>query len=118
MPKFNLKKTLPEAGGIIAGNFIGKKVATMLPATLPSFAAPAVNTVVGIMLLGNKNAMLRGAGAGLIASGGDGLLAAAGINGYDYSPLPAPNFVEPMNGPGGPSPLNGIDNPMSTPDEL
>ena len=118
MPKFNFKKTLPEAGGIIAGSFVGKKVATMLPASLPSYAAPAINTVAGIFLLNSKNTMLRGAGAGLIAAGGDGLLSAVGINGYDYMPLPEQNFVQPMNGPGGPSPLNGIDDAMATPSDL
>jgi hypothetical protein len=118
MPKFNLKKTLPEAGGIIAGSFLGKKVATMLPASLPTFTAPAVNTVVGIMLLNSKNSMMRGAGAGLIAAGGDGLLAAAGINGYDYMPLPEQNYITPVNGTDSPSPLNGLDNAMATPDGL
>lgn len=96
IPKINAKKT----GGLVVGGFAAKKVGGLIPIQNET-AKKAAPLVLGLVLSGQKDSFISGAGDGMIAVAGadllDGLVAGAGglklgsvlmgnANVDDYSP--------------------------------
>jgi hypothetical protein len=77
IPKINLKKT----GGLVAGGYAAKKVGGLIPIQ-NEMAKKAAPLVLGLILSGQRDGFISGAGDGMIAVAGseliDGLLAGAG----------------------------------------
>jgi hypothetical protein len=78
MAKKKSKLPIMEALGVVAGS-LGAGIATklvdkMLP-TLPGYVKSVLPIGAGVLLAGNKNTIIRGAGFGMIAKGGADLAA-------------------------------------------
>lgn len=71
LPKDGLKSALGLVGGAVAAQLVVKKTATMIGNDKIRAALPLV---LGFVLSGQKNAMMKNAGFGMIAVGGSTLI--------------------------------------------
>jgi hypothetical protein len=77
--KLNIKKQLPEAGGLIAGGIAGNMLINKLPFGNDKIR-PAAALVLGLVLSGQKG-FASNIGKGMIVAGGTGLAKSFGIGG-------------------------------------
>lgn len=69
-PSIDTQLMIGIVGGAIASRFVSTKVGDLFPASVPKSFANLIPIALGIYLVGNKNAAMKGAGYGMIASGG------------------------------------------------
>lgn len=67
--KLPINEVLGVVAGAVAAGFVSKLVNDKLPNT-PGFVKSLIPIGVGVFLAGNKNAILKGAGFGMVAKGG------------------------------------------------
>ena len=67
--KLPINEVLGVVAGAVAAGFVSKLVNNKLPNT-PGFVKSLIPIGVGVFLAGNKNAILKGAGFGMVAKGG------------------------------------------------
>lgn len=67
--KLPVNEVLGVVAGAVAAGFVSKLVNDKLPNT-PGFVKSLIPIGVGVFLAGNKNAILKGAGFGMVAKGG------------------------------------------------
>ena len=76
--KLPINEVLGVVAGAVAAGFVSKLVNDKLPNT-PGFVKSLIPIGVGVFLAGNKNAILKGAGFGMIAKGSASIVEAFGI---------------------------------------
>ena len=118
MLKFN-KNTLTEiaslGAGAVAGAYVSQKVLTKEDGTYlvgsgktGKLVADIAPIAVGLFLQGQRNAMLKEAGKGMIAQAAGSLIKAnfpaLGVTGYDYDPTVMMSGTDGLD--------TGVDNPM------
>ena len=67
--KLPIQEVLGVVAGAVAAGFVSKLVNDKLPNT-PGFVKSLIPIGVGVFLAGNKNAIIKGAGFGMVAKGG------------------------------------------------
>jgi hypothetical protein len=67
--KLPINEVLGVVAGAVAAGFVSKLVNDKLPNT-PGFVKSLIPIGVGVFLAGNKNAIVKGAGFGMVAKGG------------------------------------------------
>jgi hypothetical protein len=70
--KFPIQETVGIIGGSIAAGFVNKIVSDKLP-NVPKFVGALLPAALGLFLAGQKNAIVKNAGLGMIAAGGANL---------------------------------------------
>jgi hypothetical protein len=67
--KLPIQEVLGVVAGAVAAGFVSKLVNDKLPNT-PGFVKSLIPIGVGVFLAGNKNAIIKGAGFGMVGKGG------------------------------------------------
>jgi hypothetical protein len=67
--KLPINEVLGVVGGAVAASFVSKLINDKLPNT-PGFVKSLIPIGLGVFMAGNKNAIVKGAGFGMVAKGG------------------------------------------------
>ena len=114
MAKKKMKLPINEVLGVVAGavaaGFVSKLVNDKMPNT-PGYIKALIPIGAGIFLTGNKNAIIKGAGFGMVAKGGAELASTLipGIGNVDEIFLSAPADQSILSLPADMSVLSGED---------
>ena len=114
MAKKKMKLPINEVLGVVAGavaaGFVSKLVNDKMPNT-PGYIKALIPIGAGIFLTGNKNAIIKGAGFGMVAKGGAELASTLipGIGNVDEIFLSAPADQSILSLPADMSVLSGDD---------
>jgi hypothetical protein len=123
MAKKKMKLPINEVLGVVAGavaaGFVSKLVNDKMPNT-PGYIKALIPIGAGIFLTGNKNAIIKGAGFGMVAKGGAELAGTLipGIGNIDEVFLSAPADQSILSLPADQSVLSGDDDFINGDDEF
>jgi hypothetical protein len=123
MAKKKMKLPINEVLGVVAGavaaGFVSKLVNDKMPNT-PGYIKALIPIGAGIFLTGNKNAIIKGAGFGMVAKGGAELASTLipGIGNIDEVFLSAPADQSILSLPADMSVLSGNDDFINGDDEF
>ena len=123
MAKKKMKLPINEVLGVVAGavaaGFVSKLVNDKMPNT-PGYIKALIPIGAGIFLTGNKNAIIKGAGFGMVAKGGAELAGTLipGIGNVDDIFLSAPADQSILSLPADMSVLSGDDDFINGDDEF
>jgi hypothetical protein len=123
MAKKKMKLPINEVLGVVAGavaaGFVSKLVNDKMPNT-PGYIKALIPIGAGIFLTGNKNAIIKGAGFGMVAKGGAELASTLipGIGNVDDIFLSAPADQSILSLPADQSVLSGDDDFINGDDEF
>jgi hypothetical protein len=117
--KLPINEVLGVVAGAVAAGFVSKLVNDKLP-NVPGVVKSLIPIGVGIFLTGNKNAIVKGAGFGMVAKGGADLASTLipGIGNVDDIFLSAPADQSILSLPADQSVLSGDDDFMNGDDEM
>jgi hypothetical protein len=123
MAKKKMKLPINEVLGVVAGavaaGFVSKLVNDKMPNT-PGYIKALIPIGAGIFLTGNKNAIIKGAGFGMVAKGGAELASTLipGIGNVDDVFLSAPADQSILSLPADQSVLSGDDDFINGDDDF
>ena len=123
MAKKKIKLPINEVLGVVAGavaaGFVSKLVNDKMPNT-PGYIKALIPIGAGIFLTGNKNAIIKGAGFGMVAKGGAELASTLipGIGNIDEVFLSAPADQSILSLPADMSVLSGNDDFINGEDDF
>jgi hypothetical protein len=123
MAKKKMKLPINEVLGVVAGavaaGFVSKLVNDKMPNT-PGYIKALIPIGAGIFLTGNKNAIIKGAGFGMVAKGGAELATTLipGIGNIDEIFLSAPADQSILSLPADQSVLSGDDDFINGDDDF
>jgi hypothetical protein len=123
MAKKKMKLPINEVLGVVAGavaaGFVSKLVNDKMPNT-PGYIKALIPIGAGIFLTGNKNAIIKGAGFGMVAKGGAELASTLipGIGNVDDIFLSAPADQSILSLPADMSVLSGNDDFINGEDDF
>jgi hypothetical protein len=123
MAKKKMKLPINEVLGVVAGavaaGFVSKLVNDKMPNT-PGYIKALIPIGAGIFLTGNKNAIIKGAGFGMVAKGGAELASTLipGIGNIDEVFLSAPADQSILSLPADQSVLSGDDDFINGDDDF
>jgi hypothetical protein len=123
MAKKKMKLPINEVLGVVAGavaaGFVSKLVNDKMPNT-PGYIKALIPIGAGIFLTGNKNAIIKGAGFGMVAKGGAELASTLipGIGNIDEVFLSAPADQSILSLPADQSVLSGNDDFINGDDDF
>jgi hypothetical protein len=108
--KLPINEVLGVVAGAVAAGYVSKLVNDNLK-MIPETIRPIIPIGVGVLLAGNKNMIIRGAGFGMVAKGGSDLAAAfiPGVGNVDDIFLSSPADQTILSLPSDQSILSGID---------
>ena len=117
--KLPINEVLGVVAGAVAAGFVSKLVNDKMPNT-PGYIKALIPIGAGIFLTGNKNAIIKGAGFGMVAKGGAELAGTLipGIGNIDEVFLSAPADQSILSLPADMSVLSGDDEFMNGDDEF
>jgi len=117
--KLPINEVLGVVAGAVAAGFVSKLVNDKMPNT-PGYIKALIPIGAGIFLTGNKNAIIKGAGFGMVAKGGAELAGTLipGIGNIDEVFLSAPADQSILSLPADMSVLSGDDDFMNGDDEF
>jgi hypothetical protein len=117
--KLPINEVLGVVAGAVAAGFVSKLVNDKMPNT-PGYIKALIPIGAGIFLTGNKNAIIKGAGFGMVAKGGAELASTLipGIGNIDEVFLSAPADQSILSLPADMSVLSGDDEFMNGDDEF
>ena len=117
--KLPINEVLGVVAGAVAAGFVSKIVNDKLP-NVPGVVKSLIPIGVGIFLTGNKNAIVKGAGFGMVAKGGAELASTLipGIGNVDDIFLSAPADQSILSLPADQSVLSGDDEFMNGDEEF
>jgi len=117
--KLPINEVLGVVAGAVAAGFVSKIVNDKLP-NVPGVVKSLIPIGVGIFLTGNKNAIVKGAGFGMVAKGGAELASTLipGIGNVDDIFLSAPADQSILSLPADQSVLSGDDEFMNGEEEF
>jgi hypothetical protein len=121
--KFKMKAPINEilgvVGGAVAAGYVNNLVSKQFP-DLSNTVKSLIPIGLGVVLAGNKNAILRGVGFGMVGKGGADLASAflPAVNGPDDIFLSAPADQSILSLPADMSVLSGDDDFLSGDDDM
>lgn len=117
--KLPINEVLGVVAGAVAAGFVNKLVNENLK-MIPETIRPIIPITVGVLLAGNKNVIVRGAGYGMVAKGGSDLAAAfiPGVGNIDELFLSAPADQSILSLPADQSIISGDDDFISEADKI
>lgn len=117
--KLPINEVLGVVAGAVAAGFVSKLVNDKMPNT-PGYIKALIPIGAGIFLTGNKNAIIKGAGFGMVAKGGAELASTLipGIGNIDEVFLSAPADQSILSLPADMSVLSGNDDFINGDDDF
>jgi hypothetical protein len=117
--KLPINEVLGVVAGAVAAGFVSKLVNDKMPNT-PGYIKALIPIGAGIFLTGNKNAIIKGAGFGMVAKGGAELASTLipGIGNIDEVFLSAPADQSILSLPADMSVLSGEEDFMNGEEEF